>query len=353
MTKFTRLSITERKLCSQLGAKGVAISRIAARLGRTRAVVRRWVDEGKQGRPNFNDKPGRGRKPLLNSVQRSAIKRSARNKSTVATITRRLNKSNNSRISSATVRRVVAGGQNPLQWLPINRGRQLSEKNKAARVAFCLSNPNPQVHNWVFVDGKFFYFYRDTEGSLRWCCQDPENPVVGHRVSNPVVFFFYVAIAYGHKSKLYFATPTPPAGTKQHKSKGAFESKHFISLIKQMKREVQGWFPGNRRFYWILDHASQHTSKVSKAAMHDLGITLKAGFPAQCWDINVIENVWAVLDGKLVGTRACTPDGWRDAIKEAWDQVQLSTINKLVDSVKPRLAQIVELEGEWLSKKKG
>lgn len=84
-------------------------------------------------------------------------------------------------------------------------------------------------------------------------------------------------------------------------------------------------------------------------------LQLVDGFPAQSWDINIVENVWGVLDGKLQAMRPPlprTPDGWRRRVQEAWKQVSQSTIDKLVSVVPTRMALIEQQGGAWLFAKK-
>ena len=84
-----------------------------------------------------------------------------------------------------------------------------------------------------------------------------------------------------------------------------------------------------------------------------MGFHYKQDFPAQSWDINITDNVWGVLETKLQQMRGrfpTTPDGWRRRLRDAWAQVEQSTIDKLVSSVKGRIREIVQLEGAWLYK---
>jgi hypothetical protein len=112
-------------------------------------------------------------------------------------------------------------------------------------------------------------------------------------------------------------------------------------MMKQLNLEVvRSGRPSSHRRY-ILDHAKQHTSKASKLAMKQAGVQLVKGFPAQCWDINIIENVWGVLDSKLLGCRARKPEGWRRCVRKAWEAIDQSTIDKLVASVPARIGQVL------------
>jgi hypothetical protein len=109
--------------------------------------------------------------------------------------------------------------------------------------------------------------------------------------------------------------------------------------------EVRKWFPRGT-YKLVYDRATQHTSKVSQAHLTTLGAA-SVDLPAQSWDINIIENVWGILNNTMLGRTARTTDGWRQAIKEAWDAVPQAAIDSLVSQVKGRMGKVVEAEGEW------
>jgi hypothetical protein len=245
-------------------------------------------------------------------------------------------------------------GKDPLKWVPVNRGRVLSDKNKAARVEFCERYKNAQRGSWVYGDSKLYFMYKDGAGKLKWRWSNSSQQQEKLTAGAPVVLHFYGFVSKGYKSPLYFVPPTPPAGSKAHKAKEAFASKHFIAMLPAVKRDLvkkKHWGP---RHPFILDHARQHSSKASTAAMHDLQLQLVEGFPAQCWDINIIENVWGVLDSKLTamgGRVPTTPDGWRRRVQRAWGLIDQASIDKLVSAVPDRMAQIVQQQGSWLFRK--
>ena len=99
----------------------------------------------------------------------------------------------------------------------------------------------------------------------------------------------------------------------------------------------------------VLDHANQHTSTSSQAYMKLHGVELLEGYPAQCWDINIIENIWAALDQNLKGKKGNSGKVWRRHIIKAWEGISQHLIERRVKSVNKRLAKIGEKEGAWLS----
>lgn len=346
-----RLSHEQRQQLSSLYKKGRTMASLARQFKVTAHTIRRWVREGNKNCQNWRDAPGRGRPALLNSTERSKAKRSARAGHTVTQVAASLNNSRQQPVSKATVRRVLVAGRAPLVWGPKKRGRLLSDVNKKARLEFAQSNLEAHTGSWIFADSKHFFCYSDGPGAAKYQWQDIDSQVTLPSNSNPTHVHVYAAVAKGSKSPLYFTAPTSPMGTKEKHSKEKFASKHFIKVAKQLHKEIQTWPKPGRRRPLILDHASQHTSATSKAAMEDIGLHLKEGFPAQSWDINIIENVWGVLDTKmkgLPGRLPTTPNGWRRRLRRAWAQVDQATIDKLVGQVKGRLRRIVEEEGAWL-----
>jgi len=190
--------------------------------------------------------------------------------------------------------------------------------------------------------------HHDGAKGLRFSWQDASNPKVVPQCSNPKVFHFYGAVAYGHKSKLVFVPPTKGAMNPDPKKKVTFQSCHFVEAMHALSAELQQWFPRGSKYTVVLDHARQHTSKLSKQELVSMGVPLMHDFPAQSWDLNVIEVSWAWLDGNLRGKNPRTWDGWQKAIKKAWDEVQISSINKIVDKVPNQVQKIVDADGKWV-----
>jgi hypothetical protein len=65
--------------------------------------------------------------------------------------------------------------------------------------------------------------------------------------------------------------------------------------------------------------------------------------------LNIIENVWGVLDDHMLHKSAIANEGWKVAIQEAWHSIKLDTINKLVQSLGHRMSAIIGEGGQWLA----
>lgn len=346
-----RLTVQQRKQIGELYKKGHSITSLSKRFSISRATVRRWIAEAGKPNPVWSDAPGRGRPLVLNSSERRKARRSARYGSNVTHVAASINKQRQQPASRSTVRRSLVTGSKPLYWGLKRRGRRLSAKNKAARLTFAMDNLHAQTRSWLFVDSKHFFFYKSGNRVVQWGWQQDGQKVVLPSSSNPTHMHVYSCVGLGFKGKLQFTEPSPPLGSKQKHSDKNFTSHDFIQVAKRMKTELEVVSKADARHPIILDHATQHTSATSKLAMKQLGLHVKKGFPAQGWDINIIENVWGVLETKLQGFRGRLPttsNGWRRRLNAAWDEIQQTTIDKLVLDVRSRLEGIVQADGAWL-----
>jgi hypothetical protein len=238
-----------------------------------------------------------------------------------------------------------------MAWQPVESTDQLRNYNKQKRVAFCQKHAKAHVRRWAFLDAKTVTWHKSRHGyrQFAWQTRDKKDMSIGP--GTPWTYMMYAAVGYGHKSKLHFVPPSPPDGSRAHKSKESFDSSHFMTMMEELGEEVKGWREGGRSFSIIMDHASQHTSNKSKAKLVVTDVPLVEDFPPQSWDLNVIENVWGVFNQKLLSLRATTTHGVKETLEKAWAKVEQSTINELVEQVPRRMQEVIQKKGEWIKKK--
>jgi hypothetical protein len=106
------------------------------------------------------------------------------------------------------------------------------------------------------------------------------------------------------------------------------------------------WF-GDEKEGWELqqDKATCHTAKSTKAWLERHEVAVVAGWPTKGDDINPIENLWAILDERLESKKFTTEGGMKKAIRKLWDEVDLSLLHNLIDSIPDRLRRIRKAEG--------
>ena len=60
---------------------------------------------------------------------------------------------------------------------------------------------------------------------------------------------------------------------------------------------------------------------------------------------NPIENIWAILDERLESKKFKTENGMKKAIRQVWDEVDLSLLHNLINSIPDRLRRIRKAKG--------
>ena len=81
-----------------------------------------------------------------------------------------------------------------------------------------------------------------------------------------------------------------------------------------------------------------------------LNLPLVENFLAQSWDLNIIEDVWAILKAKVNVRRPRGTKGYLKVIREEWRGISQTTIKKIVAKVPGRLLEVVGKEGAWLKR---
>lgn len=344
-----RLSVAQRQQAFEWHQEGHSIESIARCLDCKRRAVARWIAEGLKRKPNWHDAPGRGRKAKLASRQKTEVRRYAARGHTSTSLVTKVQQNFGQQVSKQTVRNVLHSGSRPLTWRRVQHSRLLSNTNQQLRLEYSNQPQVAPLANMVFIDGKHVTTIKTEHGYAHSSWQHDDQKPQGLPTGKPIPVFIYAAIALGHKSKVYFVAPTPPLGSKERKGKRAFSGADYCSMMKRLKCELTSWFP-NGDYVIIRDRAKQHTSRASTAAVKALNMPVDTAFPPQSWDLNVIETAWAQLDHKLLGCRASSLRGWRDAVQQAWDEVPQATIDKLVESFPRRMQGVAGRGGSWPSK---
>ena len=104
---------------------------------------------------------------------------------------------------------------------------------------------------------------------------------------------------------------------------------------------------------WIFqqDGASPHRATTTNVflAAHCRALSSDLHWPAHSPDLNVIENLWAILKRKMPRQGARTQDELWVQVQRIWDEVTIDEINNLVDSFRSRLMAVIALHGESLN----
>ena len=68
-------------------------------------------------------------------------------------------------------------------------------------------------------------------------------------------------------------------------------------------------------------------------------------WPANSPDLNIIENIWSIVDNKLLKFPINTIDELKNALQIAWSDISKDTSRKLFESLPERLRQLINCKG--------
>jgi hypothetical protein len=104
---------------------------------------------------------------------------------------------------------------------------------------------------------------------------------------------------------------------------------------------------------WVYqdDGASPHRAKSTKQFLNNRCLTLssKLHWPAHSPDLNVIENLWAILKSKIIQYQSKTSEDLWTAAQLAWNEITIEEINHLIEDFDNRLKCVEALGGQSLN----
>ena len=68
-------------------------------------------------------------------------------------------------------------------------------------------------------------------------------------------------------------------------------------------------------------------------------------WPPRSPDLNPIETLWAVMQPRVAQKSPANFEELRDAVQEVWNELDVNTVNSLVESFDVRLQQCIEARG--------
>ena len=191
---------------------------------------------------------------------------------------------------------------------------RLTTEHKKRRKSWCRAHKNVDFRDWIFSDESSF--------EVRNCSSVQRSYV--HRAKN-LRFSPCCVLPCPTQSRAKLMvwgciTATGPGPLTF--VEGHIDSKKYIEILQEQLEALLDEIPLSRRFKTTFQHdnAPPHVSKYSKAALSKMHIIISS-WPALSPDLNIIENVWALLKRAVRKHKAISTPSLKRAIMSEWSKI--------------------------------
>jgi transposase len=339
-------------------AHGCIVKQTANHFRISRDTVSRWLAVRRGQRPNYSNATRTAPARKITAKDVRYIKRAAKTQ-LPEVITHRLNiiraKEGRAPVCKKTVVRVITGTRQPMKLLGPLKVKVVSPVNMKRRVKYCKSPSAKAIDYKVYVDSKtcrYSTYYQ--KGNL----PSYQYPTKRRRVGTckeEAIIHVYGAISLGWRSRLVLTQ----LKTKQQiahnlgipvdeVAEPAFGAADAQEALAEIRRQARQHFK-RRHIKFVIDLASQHTAVSTLAWMKAQHFPMENTFPPASPDLNPIENVWAMLDQKLLGMPIGKPQQWGQTVQKAWAAIPQSNIDNCIKALPKRARMVTTVGGERLA----
>lgn len=99
---------------------------------------------------------------------------------------------------------------------------------------------------------------------------------------------------------------------------------------------------------FMQDGASCHTSDSTMKYLDGKSVCLLSDWPPQSPDLNIIENLWAILKDRVVNRFPSTKEDLWNIILDEWNKIDKEIITRLYDSIPRRIQMIIKNKGSGI-----
>ena len=129
-----------------------------------------------------------------------------------------------------------------------------------------------------------------------------------------------------------------------HRIQGITDRFVYLDLLENVMLPSADLLFGQENFIFQQDNDPKYTAIFNKEFIRENNIpTFK--WPAQSHDLNLIENLWSILDSRLSERRVNTQDQLFDSIKAEWQKLPAYLLDHLVCSMHRRCEAVIASDG--------
>ncbi|CAF3576681.1 unnamed protein product, partial [Rotaria sp. Silwood2] len=124
------------------------------------------------------------------------------------------------------------------------------------------------------------------------------------------------------------------------------DSSRYITILDTNLKSAYKYFPKQfiNKAIFQQANARQHVSKKTRNYLNKHHITTLQ-WPANSPDLNLIENLWSIMDKQLMKYPVKTIDDLKTALASIWKSISINVIQNLYKSMRNRLQQVIKRKG--------
>lgn len=343
MAKNKEINLEKRAQIVILKETGKSYAEIARILKVCRSGVQKTCQMYRNTSSNTNQK-GRGRKRKTtkrDDNRITTISKTDRFK-TASDIRAEINQGLAAPISLTTVKRRLRG--KGLIGRVAAKKPLLRPQNKRKRLQFAKDHDHWTIDQWKSVlwsdESKFQLFGSNRRQYIRRQTGERQKPnCVASKVK------------HGGGSVMVWGCFSYDGVGQLKKIDGILTKESYHSILQRHAIRYGIQLIG-RGFVFQQDNDPKHTSGLCKNYLQkkeDDGVLQVMIWPAQSPDVNPIELLWDELDRRVRDSRPTSLPGLWECLREAWQQIQLHSLHKLVERLPKICKALIKAKGGHFS----
>jgi transposase len=278
----------------------------------------------------IEDRPRSGRPRKITAADNKAIGQwIRRNKEVTAKeIAEKLNQERGRQVSRSTVQRQLQGMgyRNTLPYgVPM-----LTQKQKEARVQWAVRHKDDDWSRTVFTDETSYQLFRNT---IRRWSKNPKAEVK--------------RIPKNRQKILAWGGISVKGLVGYYSFKDIMDGPYYIQILENHL------IPNARRQFgrhWRLqmDNDPKHRSRIVQDFLRE-HVPEIFDWPSNSPDVNPVENLWSIMKRRVEKRKPSDLDELDQFLHEEWQNIDLSTINNLIKSMKNRCLALITSKGERIN----
>lgn len=211
-----------------------------------------------------------------------------------------------------------------LKWGTPKKTRYLTDVHKTKRLAFAKKYRNVDVTPFIFTDEKVFYVEGPKMGERYEEGHRPQAPTKAH--SGKVNVWWGISLRYNLKPYLFSQNMDAPL---------------YVSILESRLPDV-----GENDWTLVRDNDSKHTSRIARAWEAEHCPEVITDWPPYSPDLNVIENIWAILTQRVYDKPLRSVSALEKKIEKCIAEVTDEEIETLINSFRDRLKKVTKAKGD-------